>query len=215
MFYRQFLLFIIFFQFSNSIFAQDDIESDILFQKIQELEIEIANLRNELESLNYLIQKLIDESSREVANDESNDIENIADNNGIRFKGLDDKKSKEEIYSLAISNLEKQNLEEAYISFKFFVENFVDDSKSPLSLFWLAEISLINNDLENSKNYFLQLINDYPDHYRIPLAHKKIGDIYLKNNEINIAKERYQFVAREFPNSSASSQALQLLKNME
>ena len=50
MFFRQFLLFIIFFQFSNAIFAQDDIESDILFQKIQELEIEIANLRNELES---------------------------------------------------------------------------------------------------------------------------------------------------------------------
>ena len=215
MFFRQFLLFIIFFQFSNAIFAQDDIESDILFQKIQELEIEIANLRNELESLNYLIQKLIDESSREVGNDESNDIENIADNNGIRFKGLDDKKSKEEIYRIAINNLENQNLQEAYISFKFFAENFEDDSKSPLSLFWLAEISLINNDFENSKKYFLQLINDYPNHYRIPLAHKKIGDIYLKNNEIDTAKERYQFVAREFPNSSASSQALQLLKNME
>ena len=215
MFFRQFLLFIIFFQFSNAIFAQDDIESDILFQKIQELEIEIANLRNELESLNYLIQKLIDESSREVANDESNDIENIADSNGIRFKGLDDKKSKEEIYRIAINNLENQNLQEAYISFKFFAENFEDDSKSPLSLFWLAEISLINNDFENSKKYFLQLINDYPNHYRIPLAHKKIGDIYLKNNEIDTAKERYQFVAREFPNSSASSQALQLLKNME
>ena len=215
MIFRQLILFIIFFQFSNANFAQDDIESDILFQKIQELEIEIANLRNELESLNYLIQKLIDESSREVGNDESNDIENIADSNGIRFKGLDDKKSKEEIYRIAINNLENQNLQEAYISFKFFAENFEDDSKSPLSLFWLAEISLINNDFENSKKYFLQLINDYPNHYRIPLAHKKIGDIYLKNNEIDTAKERYQFVAREFPNSSASSQALQLLKNME
>jgi len=215
MIFRQLILFIIFFQFSNAIFAQDDIESDILFQKIQELEIEIANLRNELESLNYLIQKLVDESSEEVVNDGSNDIDNVADNDDIRFKGLDDKKSKEEIYSVAINKLEKQNLEEAYISFKFFVENFKDDTKTPLSLFWLAEISLINNNLEISKNYFLQLINDYPDHYRIPLAHKKIGDIYLKNNEINIAKERYQFVAREFPNSSASSQALQLLKNME
>ena len=158
MFFRQFLLFIIFFQFSNTIFAQDDIESDILFQKIQELEIEIANLRNELESLNYLIQKLIDESSREVANDESNDIENIADNNGIRFKGLDDKKSKEEINSVAINNLEKQNLEEAFTSFKFFVENFVDDSKSPLSLFWLAEIILEAWDvkLESVHSFMIQ-----------------------------------------------------------
>ena len=37
-------------------------KTDILFLKIQELELEIAELRNKIESQNYLIEKLIDES---------------------------------------------------------------------------------------------------------------------------------------------------------
>jgi outer membrane protein assembly factor BamD (BamD/ComL family) len=49
----------------------------------------------------------------------------------------------------------------------------------------------------------------------VPLAHKKIGDIYVKNNDLNMATDKYKFVVREYPNNSASSQALQLLKNME
>ena len=73
----------------------------------------------------------------------------------------------------------------------------------------------INNDIEKSKGYFLDLVSSYPDHYRVPLAHKKIGDIYLKNNDVEMAIDRYNYVIREYPNNAASSQALQLLKNME
>ena len=66
-----------------------------------------------------------------------------------------------------------------------------------------------------SKDYFMELISSFPEHYRVPLAHKKIGDIYLKNNDLDMAKDRYRFVVREYPNNTASSLALQLLKNME
>jgi len=61
----------------------------------------------------------------------------------------------------------------------------------------------------------MELISSYPNHYRVPLAHKKIGDIYLKSNNIEMARDKYNFVVREYPNNSASSLALQLLKNME
>ena len=40
-------------------------ESDILFLKMQELEMEMADLRNEVEAKNYLIEKLINESVKE------------------------------------------------------------------------------------------------------------------------------------------------------
>ncbi len=40
----------------------EDAKTDILFLKIQELESEIADLRNKIESQNYLIEKLIKES---------------------------------------------------------------------------------------------------------------------------------------------------------
>ena len=207
----------IFFLVSTSIYvySQDDNSaSDILFLKIQELEIEIAELRNQVESQNHLIEKLLKESSEE-SDKGSNIIKDISADNAIRFKGVSDIKSKEDVYSAATKYLENQNYDDAFKLFNFFTETFVDEQKTPLAFFWLGEISLINNDIEKSKGYFLDLVSSYPDHYRVPLAHKKIGDIYLKNNDVVMAIDRYNYVIREYPNNAASSQALQLLKNME
>jgi tol-pal system protein YbgF len=207
----------IFFLVSASIYvySQDDNSaSDILFLKIQELEIEIAELRNQVESQNHLIEKLLQESSKE-SDKGSNIIKDISADNAIRFKGVSDIKSKEDVYSAATKYLENQNYDDAFKLFKFFTETFVDEQKTPLAFFWLGEISFINNDIEKSKGYFLDLVSSYPDHYRVPLAHKKIGDIYLKNNDVEMAIDRYNYVIREYPNNAASSQALQLLKNME
>ena len=193
----------------------EDAKTDILFLKIQELENEIADLRNIIESQNFLINKLINESIEEDKSIEETDIAEIASNSNIRFKGIDDQKSKDQVYGEAIASLESQDLERAFTLFKYFNESFSDNEKSPLTLFWLGEISFINNNLEESKNYFQELISEYTNHYRVPLAHKKIGDIHLKKNEIKLAKDRYAYVVREYPNNSASSLALQLLKNME
>ena len=190
-----------------------DVKTDILFLKIQELESEIAELRNNIESQNYLIEKLIQESSDTNVN--SNISEDLNVSSDIRFAGIEDPESKDQVYSAAIEALENQNFDQALTLFRYFVESFNDEEKTPLSFFWLAEISLINDDLENSSDLFLELINSHPNHYRVPLAHKKLGDIYLKSNDIQNAKDKYNFVVREYPNNTASSLALQLLKNME
>lgn len=211
--YKQRIIFSLFFMYSSLVMSEDSIEIDLLFLKIQELESEIAELRNILESQDYLIQKLIQESVDTLNTDE--DISSIASDNTVRFQGINDTRSKEEVYATAIKFLQDQDFEQANSLFKFFVENFKDEEKLPLSLFWLGEIALIQNDLKSSEEYFLDLVNLYPSHYRTPLAHKKIGDIFLKRNELNRAKDKYNFVIREYPNDSASSLALQLLKNME
>ena len=193
----------------------EDAKTDILFLKIQELESEIADLRNKIESQNYLIEKLIKESIITDEEESSNNLEDLALNADIRFEGVEDIESKDQVYSAAIKALENQNFDEALNLFKYFVESFDDDEKTPLSYFWLGEICFINDDLEKANNFFMELISSYPNHYRIPLAHKKIGDIYLKSNDIKNAKDKYNYVVREYPNNTASSLALQLLKNME
>jgi tol-pal system protein YbgF len=195
--------------------VNDDAKTDILFLKIQELELEIAELRNRLESQDYLIEKLIAESSNDIDESDSEKLEDLTLNADIRFAGIEDPKSKDQIYNAAIEALEDQNFEKSFNLFKYFVESFSDEEKTPLSYFWLGEISLIENDLENASNFFMELISLYPNHYRVPLSHKKIGDIYLKSNDIKKAKDKYNFVVREYPNNTASSLALQLLKNME
>lgn len=211
--YKQRIIFSLFFMYSSLVMSEDSVEIDLLFLKIQELESEIAELRNILESQDYLIQKLIQESVDTLNTDE--DISSIASDNTVRFQGINDTRSKEEVYATAIKFLQDQDFEQANSLFKFFVENFKDEEKLPLSFFWLGEIALIQNDLKSSEDYFLDLVNLYPSHYRTPLAHKKIGDIFLKRNELNRAKDKYNFVIREYPSDSASSLALQLLKNME
>ncbi len=61
---KNYLIFSFLFIISLNSFSQesDSVEVDLLFLKIQELELEIADLRNKLESQDYLIQKLIQES---------------------------------------------------------------------------------------------------------------------------------------------------------
>jgi len=211
-----FILFIFICVLQNSLYANEneDAKTDILFLKIQELEAEIAELRNKIESQNYLIEKLIKESL--VASTESSeDDEDIDLGSDIRFIGIEDPNSKDQVYEAAIKALESQDLDKAFQLFDFFVNSFSDEEKRPLSYFWLGEICFIDNKLEQSKDFFMQLISLYPNHYRVPLAHKKIGDIYLKSNELDKAKEKYNYVVREYPNNTASSLALQLLKNME
>ena len=211
---KQRIVLSLFFIYSSFLISEDDnVEVDLLFLKIQELESEIAELRNILESQDYLIQKLIQESVDDLESNE--DSSNIASDNTVRFAGIDDTRSKEEVYKTAIESLQDQDFEKASSLFKFFVDNFKDEEKLPLSFFWLGEIALIQNNLISSEDYFLELVSLYPSHYRTPLAHKKIGDIFLKKNEIDKAKEKYNFVIREYPNDAASSLALQLLKNME
>ena len=211
-----YILPLLFCQLNTGLFADENQEAktDILFLKIQELEAEIAELRNKIESQNYLIEKLINESLSSTE-EKTDDIENLALNADIRFKGIEDPKSKDQIYIAATDALEAQDFDKASNLFNYFVESFDDDEKTPLAFFWLGEISLINNDFVISENYYLELITRYPNHYRVPLAHKKIGDIYLKNNDQKTAKDKYNFVVREYPNNTASSLALQLLKNME
>tara|TARA_Y100000991_G_C21972007_1_gene349970 strand:+ start:3018 stop:3671 length:654 start_codon:yes stop_codon:yes gene_type:complete len=210
-------IFIILISFLSSAIDADENESaktDILFLKIQELEIEIAELRNKIESQNYLIEKLIDESL-DSSDEESENTDDFALDTDIRFKGIEDPNSKDQVYSAADKALRAQDYDKAFTLFNFFVNSFNDNEKKPLSYFWLGEISLTNNDLDKSKDFFMELISSYPNHYRVPLAHKKIGDIYLKSNELDKAKDKYNFVVREYPNNTASSLALQLLKNME
>ena len=211
-FIPSFLFFLIFSVFTIQAEDSDTLPADILFLKIQELEVEIADLRNKVESQSYLIKKLIDES---VINDEEDSLNTLPINGNLRFKGMEDIKSKEDVFEGAVQALEDQDLEKAFSLFSYFIENFNDNDKKAISYFWLAEISIIQNNLDASQNYFMELILSYPNHYRVPLAHKKIGDIFLKKNDLIKAKEKYNFVVREYPNDTASSLALQLLKNME
>ena len=59
MLYKVTLFLLIFGSIASEAEDNQDLKNDILFLKIQELEAEIAELRNKVESQNFLIEKLI------------------------------------------------------------------------------------------------------------------------------------------------------------
>ena len=137
-------------------FSQDfeSTESDILFLKIQELEQEIAELRNELETQAYLLEKLLNELESIGDESEAGLTEEIVDEDIFRFEGINDSQSIDEVYDSAINALENDDLENAKKLLDFFLINFPDAERIPLVLFWLGEISFINGDIDDSFNYF-------------------------------------------------------------
>ena len=198
-------------------FAQDfeNSESDILFLKIQELEQEIAELRNELETQAYLLEKLLNEL-RSVEDESIDDkVEEVVDDSIFRFEGINDSQSIDEVYNSAIVALENDDLESAEKLLDYFLINFPNAERIPLVLFWLGEIAFINGDIEDSYIFFLELVSSHEDHWRAPQSHKRLGDIYLTKNDVDNAKAKYNFVLKNYPNNSVSSIALQILENME
>ena len=198
-------------------FSQDfeSTESDILFLKIQELEQEIAELRNELETQAYLLEKLLNELESSGDKSEEGLTEEIVDEDIFRFEGINDSQSIDEVYDSAINALENDDLENAKRLLDFFLINFPDAERIPLVLFWLGEISFINGDIDDSFIYFLELVSNHEDHWRAPQSHKRLGDIYLSKDDLDNAKAKYNFVLKNYPNNSVSSIVLQILENME
>ena len=211
------LAFIFFIFTSLQSFSQDfeSTESDILFLKIQELEQEIAELRNELETQAYLLEKLLNELESTVDESKEALTDEIVDENIFRFEGINDSQSIDEVYDSAINALENDDLENAKRLLDFFLINFPDAERIPLVLFWLGEISFINGDIDDSFIYFLELVSNHEDHWRAPQSHKRLGDIYLSKNDLDNAKAKYNFVLKNYPNNSVSSIVLQILENME
>ena len=198
-------------------FSQDfeSTETDILFLKIQELEQEIAELRNDLEKQAYLVEKLLNElESIEVESANEQALE-VVDENIFRFEGINDSQSIDEVYDSAIGALENDDLENAKKLLDYFLINFPDAERIPLVLFWLGEISFINGEIDDSYIYFLELVSNHEDHWRVPQSYKRLGDIYLTKNDIDNAKAKYNFVLKNYPNNSVSSIVLQILENME
>ena len=57
---------------------------------------------------------MISESLGNSESDSDDDIENLALNADIRFKGIEDPKSKDQVYNVAIEALEIQDFEKAF-----------------------------------------------------------------------------------------------------
>ena len=184
----------------------DDEEFIELYLKIQELEQEIAVMRNQIEILNTK-QDFFERQNEKSFNDLELKIlsyKNIEDLELIDGEFLTENTNPLNSYEEGIVLIKKGDFVNALIALKNFINLPEKNEQTPLAYFWLGELNLNLGDYEQSIQDFNTLIGLYPGHWRTPLAKYKLGVIYLEEGDSERAGEQFKLVIDEFPESSAA-----------
>ena len=184
----------------------DDEEFIELYLKIQELEQEIALMRNQIEILNTK-QDFFERQNEKSFNDLELKIlsyKNLEDLELIDGEFLTENTNPLNSYEEGIVLIKKGDFVNALIALKNFINLPEKNEQTPLAYFWLGELNLNLGDYEQSIQDFNTLIGLYPGHWRTPLAKYKLGVIYLEEGDSERAGEQFKLVIDEFPESSAA-----------
>lgn len=215
---RNFFLFSLIFVLQG-VAQETDSDKDFLslFIKIQNLEKEIAQLRNEIEVLEAEVKYYESQNKNSIDELELKVLSLMSLDNLQNAESTLGQKSNQLLnsYEEAIILIQKGNLVEAVNALNNFVTNNQDDEQTPLAYFWLGELNLSQNNLALSIQNFNTLIGLYPSHWRVPLAKYKLGTIYLEQGNTNRAKTQFEFVIAEYPDSSAAKASRESLDSLE
>ena len=195
----------------------DDEEFIELYLKIQELEQEIALMRNQIEILNTK-QDFFERQNEKSFNDLELKIlsyKNLEDLELIDGEFLTENTNPLNSYEEGIVLIKKGDFVNALIALKNFINLPEKNEQTPLAYFWLGELNLNLGDYEQSIQDFNTLIGLYPGHWRTPLAKYKLGVIYLEEGDSERAEEQFNLVIDEFPESSAAEASRVALDGLE
>ena len=184
----------------------DDDEFIELYLKIQELEQEIAVMRNQIEILNTK-QDFFERQNEKSFNDLELKILSYKNLEDLELKGgesLTENTNPLNSYEEGIILIKKGDFVNALTALKNFINLPEKNEQTPLAYFWLGELNLNLGDYGQSIQDFNTLIGLYPGHWRTPLAKYKLGVIYLEEGDSERAGEQFKLVIDEFPESSAA-----------
>ena len=187
-----------------------------LYLKIQNLEKEIATLRNEIEIIQTQLDFYQEKNLQKI---------NEIDSKLISLMSIEDLQKSEAIierddqilnsYDQAILLIRKGQLNEALSALNAFVQTNSDSDDTPLAYFWMGEINLTNGNLAVATQNFNTLVGLYPTHWKVPLAKFKLGTIYIKQGNKERAVALFESVIKEYPDSSAAKASAETLSSLE
>ena len=206
----------IFFSLISFAESEDDQNFIELYMKIQGLEREISQLRNQIEILETQVAFYQDKNSNRLDEIDIklfslmsvNDLQKIDPENTKPDQPLDN-------YEQAIVLIQQGKLDDALLALNIFVQNSEDATQIPLAYFWIGEIHLNKGNLTASTQNFNTLLGLYPAHWRAPLAKYKLGTIYLNEGDSDRAKAQFLKVIEEYPESSAAKASRETLSSLE
>ena len=207
-----FLFFLTTLVFPLLAFSEEEESLDLIYQKISDLEQEIATLRNLIEENTYLIERYqelqeqryldLDKRLHDLLSEEKEVV-------GTEYLNGQQYKSTEEIdlYKGALELFEASRYAEALESFRELIISYPEGIYSADAYFWSGELYLVQQLFEDAREHYLVVVEKFNDHPRVADSLFKLGvlEIALMNDQI--ANSYFSRVISEYPDTGAAELA--------
>ena len=205
---------------SFNLFSEEkDEATELLYQKLSELEKEVAELRSQLEENSVLMerslelqqQRYLDLDSRilELSSIERNIVSNSAEEDLVMDNGQAEEKL---LYKNALELFEASRYAEALEVFSEVIISYPDGIYTPDSYFWSGELFLAQELYEDAKLSYAKVFEQFPDHIRSADSLYKLGEIQRIDSEFIEAINYFERVVLLFPDSGAAQLSKKSIK---
>ena len=205
---------------SFNLFSEEkDEATELLYQKLSELEKEIAELRSQLEENSVLVerslelqqQRYLDLDSRilELSSIERNIVSNSAEEDLVMDNGQEEEKL---LYKNALELFEASRYAEALEVFSEVIITYPDGIYTPDAYFWSGELFLAQGLYEDAKLSYAEVFEQFPNHIRSADSLYKLGEIQRIDSEFIEAINYFERVVSLFPDSGAAQLSKKSIK---
>ena len=205
---------------SFNLFSEEkDEATELLYQKLSELEKEIAELRSQLEENSVLMerslelqqQRYLDLDSRilELSSIERNIVSNNTEEDLVTDNGQEEEKL---LYRNALELFEASRYAEALEIFSEVIITYPEGIYTPDAYFWSGELFLAQELYEDAKLSYAEVFEQFPNHIRSADSLYKLGEIQRIDSEFIEAINYFEKVVSLFPDSGAAQLSKKSIK---
>ena len=197
---------------------QTDEGAELLYQKISELEKEIAELRSQLEENSVLVERSLELQQQRYLDLDSRILElssnekNIVSESSEESLAISYEQEEKLLYKNALELFEASRYAEALEIFSEVIISYPDGIYTPDAYFWSGELFLTQGLYEDAKLSYAKVFEQFPDHVRSADSLYKLGEIYRIDSDLIEATNYYERVVSLFPDSGAAQLSKKSIK---
>ena len=212
-----FLFFLTILAFPLGVFSEKEESLELIYQKITDLEQEIATLRNLIEENTYLIERYqelqqqryldLDKRLHNLLSEEKEDLvtEYL---NGKQYNSTEEI----DLYKGALELFEGSRYAEALESFRELIISYPEGTYSADAYFWSGELYLVQQLFEDAREHYLVVVEKFIDHPRVVDSLFKLGILERALMNDQIANSYFSRVISEYPDTGAAELAKKSLE---
>ena len=207
-----FLFFLTILAFPLGVFSEEQESLELIYQKINDLEQEIATLRNLIEENTYLIeryQELQQQRYLDLDKRLHNLLSEEKEDRATEYSNGQQYNSTEEIdlYKGALELFEASRYAEALESFRELIISYPEGTYSADAYFWSGELYLVQQLFEDAREHYLVVVEKFIDHPRVADSLFKLGVLERALMNDQIANSYFSRVISEYPDTGAAELA--------